>query len=300
METNSCKSETATSDIGFCKEDAAGTGYCRSDEEAFNTAFSMNDGDVSLNEDPYQNDAEAATDPVKEDESKHTIEGLGEIDSYTGDFPSPLQAMWYTPENDEIFKSFHSDKEIRSWVKDAADYHGVPQEMLSVILQQENGPNATDTQKVLQFGERSLTTLSAIADKYLWDVVPDEIAGGSSGLANMSRATLEDACKYTEEKYNKNPLPDDVRYRMLGWDQDTRIPGDDWKADVYYSAAHIRQLIDNATDGQYDGRITIDQARQVASGYNGSGPLAEKYGSDAIQTLKDAAAGKTQLYFYEK
>lgn len=300
MEIDSCNSERATSDISYCQKVSGGMGVCKSDEDAFYAAMSMNDTDICLKEDSDQKYSAKNLTPFTEEQNQHTIVGLDEIDSYTGDFPAPLQVMWYTPENDEIFKMHHSDSEIRSWVKDAADYHGVPQELLSVILQAENGPHFTETHKVLQFGERSLTTFAAIVDKHLWDVVPDIISGGSSGLANMKRATLEDACNYTEETYNKNPLPDDVRYRLLGWDQDTRIPGDDWKADVYYCAAHVRQLIDNVTDGDYNGQLTLDQAKQVAADYNGNGPVAEKYGQYAAQTLKDAADGKTHLYFYEK
>ena len=211
--------------------------------------------------------------------------------------------MWYVPENNEIFKIWYSPSEIRSWVKNAADYHGIPQELLAVILQQENGPNATWWQKGGQFLERSLTTASAILDEHLGDIVSDKLAGGSSGIANMSRKTLKDAVKYIEETYyyKKPVLPEDVRYRLLGWDQDTQISGDDLKADLYYSAAHLRQLIDRIT-GQpcYEGPLTFEQVEKIAAAYNGSGDLAKKYGEDALQRLEDAITGKEPLYFYEK
>lgn len=96
-------------------------------------------------------------------------------------------------------------------------------------------------------------------------------------------------------------MPDDVRYRLLGWDQDTRIPGDDWKADLYYTAAHLRQLIDRVKgQKKYYGPLTMQDIEKVAAAYNGSGALAEKYGKDAIRTLRNAAAGKSPLYFYER
>lgn len=209
---------------------------------------------------------------------KSYIVGLKGIGSYKGDFPSPLQVMWYVPENREILKANHTDTEIRQWIKNAASYHGIPHLLLSVILQQENGPNATTFQKYGQFAERTVTTFTAIVDKHLRDIVPDKIAGGSSGFANMSRSALVDAAKYTEEKYGKNPLSNDVRYRLLGWDQDTRISGDDWKADLYYCAAHLRQLIDRTTGKIcHNGSLTLPQLKKVIYSYNGSGSLAEKY-----------------------
>jgi len=232
---------------------------------------------------------------------KSSVPDSDKINSYKGDFKSPLQVMWYVPENDEVLKSHFPDSEIRSWIKDAADYHGIPHSMLAVILQQENNPNASGGLQVLQFGERTLTTFSAIIDEYLFDLVPDKISKGSSGFANMSYNTLRHAAEYTEQKYGKNPMPDDVRYRLLGYDQDTRIPGDDWKADLYYCAAHIRELIDRTTGQKcHSGELTMQQVKEVFKAYNGSGPKAEQYASDAMDKLKGAINGDVTLYFYEK
>lgn len=243
--------------------------------------------------------AEPPAPPIGEEVA--TLPDTDGIESYTGDFPSPLQVMWYVPEADEVFRTQISDTEIRGWVQDAAEYHGVPQEMLAVILQQENGPNATGMQKFLQFGERSVTTFAAIVDDALFDVVPDGVSRGSSGFANMSYYTLQDAATYTEEVYGRNPLSDDARYRVGGWDQDTRIPGDDYRADLYYASAHIRQLIDRVTgEENFHGALTQDQARQVFMGYNGSGPLAEEYAADAMNLLNGAIDGTETLYFYER
>ncbi len=215
--------------------------------------------------------------------------------------PNGLQVMWYTPEIWEIFNFKISDSEIRKWIKDAASYHGIPHELLAIILQQENGPTATTFQKVGQFAESSITTFSALVDKYVGGVAPDVVAKGSSGFANMSRAALVDAAKYTEENYGRNPLSQEARYRALGWDQDTRVSGDDWRADLYYCAAHLRQLIDRVTRRKcHSGPITTAQLKLVIAAYNGSGALAEKYASDAMKTLFDAAQGVTPLYFYEK
>ncbi|MEQ9667686.1 DUF4280 domain-containing protein [Coleofasciculus sp. G2-EDA-02] len=232
---------------------------------------------------------------------KTTIEGYEGIDSYTGDLPSPLQVMWYAREGNELLKSYYPDSEIRSWIRDAADYHGIPHVLMAVILQQENAPSVPKWRQFLQFGERTVTTFSAIVDEHLFGIVPDQISGGSSGFANMSRATLRDAAQYTEQNYGKNPLPEDIRYRLLGWDQDTRIPGDDYKADLYYSAAHLRQLIDRETGSRcHSGALTPEQLRSVIAAYNGTGPLAEKYADDAMELLNNAANGNATLYFYEK
>lgn len=231
-----------------------------------------------------------------------TIDGLSPINSYHGNFPSPLNVMWYTPKDlGETTKTYFPPSEIRMWVRDAADYEGVPLELAAVILQQENGPNATTWQKVGQFGERTLTTFLAIVDEELFDLVPDRLSGGSSGLANLSRATLRDAAKYIEETYCKPILPDSVKYRLLGWNQDTRIPGDDLKADLYYMTGHVRQLIDRITGVKcYDGPLTLEQVERICAAYNGSGEAARKYGRDAVERLRKAAAKETPLFFYER
>lgn len=232
---------------------------------------------------------------------KTTLADFETISSYSGDLPSPLQILWYAPTGEELLKPTYSDSEVRTWIKQAAEHQGIPHILLAVILQQENSPKATKWLQTLQFGERSLTTFFAIVDKYTFDVVPDKIAGGSSGFANMSRATLQNAADYSEDYYCKPPLPDDVRYRIFGWDQDTRTPGDDWKADLYYAAAHLRELIDRITGSKcHSGILSNEQLKKVIAGYNGSGPLAEKYSSDAMTLLENAKAGNSRLYFYEK
>lgn len=230
-----------------------------------------------------------------------TISGLNPIMSYTGNLHSPLPVMWYVPGKDEPIRLYIHDNEIRQWVRQAASYHKIPHILLAVILQQENGPNATTTQKVLQFTERSLTTFAAILDSALFDVVPDNIAGGSTGFANMSRNALQSAAIYSEKMYGRPPLPDSVKYRILGWNQDTRVSGDDWKADLYYCAAHLRQLIDYVTNRAcHNGSISLSELEKVIAAYNGSGPLANKYAKDAMKLLSDATTGKAKLYFYEK
>ncbi|WP_285418938.1 hypothetical protein [Pseudomonas sp. efr-133-TYG-5] len=230
-----------------------------------------------------------------------TVVGYDSVPSYTGELPSPLQIMWYVPKTKELLKASFSDTEIRVWIKQAAAYYGIPHILLAVILQQENGPKGSKFLQTMQFGERSLTTLLAIVDNMAFDAVPDKLAGGSSGFANMSRATLQKSVQYTENYYCKKPLPEDVQYRIFGWNQDTRIPGDDWKADLYYCAGHLRELIDRVTGTRcHSGTLTADQLKKVIASYNGSGPLAEKYSSDAMTLLEAAKAGTAWLYFYEK
>jgi hypothetical protein len=225
----------------------------------------------------------------------------GKIPSYTGSFPAPLPVMWYVPANaGEVLKVWFPPSEIRGWVREAAAYHDVPHELAAVILQQENGPNATLIQKLGQFAERSLTTFFAIVDEAALDLVPDKISGGSAGIANLSRATLRDAANYIESTYDKKVLPPNVRDRVLGWKQDTRIQGDDLKSDLYYMTAHLRQLIDRVTGKpKFSGELTLEQMEKVCAGYNGSGPLAAEYGRDAMARLKTAADGGTPLYFFQ-
>jgi hypothetical protein len=229
-----------------------------------------------------------------------TIEGLDGVASYTGDLPSPLQVMWYAPEGDELLKLHYPDSEIRSWVQDAASYNDVPHEMLAVVLQQENAPSASTLHQALQFGERSVTTFLAIVDQLPFSPVPDTLSGGSSGIANMKRATLQSGAEYIENTYGRPALPDDARYRVFGWDQDTRIPGDDLKADLYYASGVLRQLIDREMGAGYTGPLTLEQTERIIASYNGSGPDAEKYARDAMTTLQSAADGTKPLYFYEK
>lgn len=230
-----------------------------------------------------------------------TLPDYESIPSYTGELPSPLQIIWYAPKGNEILRTEFSDSEIRSWVKDAASFHGIPHILLAVILQQENGPGASKTLQTLQFGERSLTTFLAIVDDAAFDIVPDKISGSSSGFVNMSRKTLRNAATYIENYYGKKPMPKDVQYRIFGYDQDSRIPGDDWKADLYYAAGHLRELIDRMTGTPcHSGSLTPAQLKSVIGAYNGSGPLAEKYASDAIALLERAKSGTARLYFYER
>lgn len=229
-----------------------------------------------------------------------TIAGLGAIPSYRGDFPSPLQVMWYTPTPGEPLRMSVPDSEIRQWIKQAAQYQRIPHVLLAVVLQQENSPRATGWHQFLQFGERSLTTAAAIADEALFDIVPDRVAGSSTGFANMSRAALRDAVAYSQRMYGRPPMPADVRYRLLGWDQDTRVSGDDLRGDLYYCAAHLRQLVDRVAGRCHNGALTLDQLERVIKAYNGSGPLADKYARDAMKLLADAQTGAATLYFYEE
>jgi hypothetical protein len=249
---------------------------------------------------PATNPATVAAAPPPDPAAPTSIAGLGTMPSYTGDLPSPLQATWYAPEADEVFKTFIPDSEIRGWVKDAAAYNDVPQELMATVLQQENAPTASPLRQFLQFGERSLTTFSAIVDQLPFSPVPDALAGGSSGIANMKRATLQAGASYIESTYGRPPLPDSVRYRALGWDQDTRIPGDDLKSDLYYASGVMRQLIDREMGAGYHGPLSLAQTERIIASYNGSGPMAQKYGHDAINAMQTAAAGGTPLYFYER
>jgi len=233
------------------------------------------------------------------------IKGLGNVKSYTGEFPSPFQIMNYTPSKNEPLKHqvYVSDSTIRSWIKDAAKYHGIPHEMIAVLIQQENAPSASKWKQFLQFGERTLTTTASELDRVLWDIVPDKVADGSAGFMNMRRPTLKSTVQYTKQNYCKELMPKDIANRIgyiFDSNVDVEVQGLDWRADLYYGAAHIRELIDRQVGKCSKGEISIEQVEKIFASYNGSGPIAQKYGKDAIDLLTKASNGKATLYFYEK
>ncbi len=90
-------------------------------------------------------------------------------------------------------------------------------------------------------------------------------------------------------------------FYAFGINADSGVSGYDLKSDLYYTAAHLRQLIDEVTvNKNVNENLTIEQARKVFERYNGSGPLAQKYSNDAINALQDAANGSSTLYWFEK
>jgi hypothetical protein len=209
--------------------------------------------------------------------------------------------MWYVPSNvKELIKVWYPPSEIRGWVRAAAAYHDVPYELAAAILQQENSPKASLLRQAGQFVERTGTTFFANVDEWAYGLVPNQLSGGSTGIANLARPWLRAAVSYVETTYNRPVMPDDVRYRILGWDMHTRISGGDLKSDLYYMTAYLRELIDRTMKKQrYSGPLTLEQAMGVARRYNGSGDMAIKYAMDTIKRLRRAAAGGEPLYFYE-
>ena len=198
--------------------------------------------------------------------------------------------------------SWYPPSEVRGWLRDAAAYNDVPLELAAAILQQENPVNAPLYRKVGQFAERTLTTAAAELDEVAFDLVPDKVAGGSSGFANMSRRTLRGAAAYVENVLGYKAIPDDVSSRRDGrLTVNAQIPGADWRNDLYFMTAHLRQLIDVTTGTTgYTGPLTRTQVERVAAAYNGRGPLAVKYGQDTVARIDRAAAGTVPLYFYER
>jgi len=108
--------------------------------------------------------------------------------------------------------SWYPPSEVRGWLRDAAAYNDVPLELAAAILQQENPVNAPLYRKVGQFAERTLTTAAAELDEVAFDLVPDKVAGGSSGFANMSRRTLRGAAAYVENVLGYKAIPDESRH----------------------------------------------------------------------------------------
>lgn len=62
------------------------------------------------------------------------------IPSFNKPFKSPIKLYWMNIHKDVGLVI--SDSEVRKWVKDSCVYHKIPHILLSLILQNENNPNA--------------------------------------------------------------------------------------------------------------------------------------------------------------
>lgn len=239
-------------------------------------------------------------------QEKAFIKDLKPLTDATGSLFTPLPIYPYEKTAEETQNNkWMGANDIRQWVKDATQYHGVPHTMLAGVLENENPIREEgvkgSTHNALQFTERTLTTLANWADDSLGDIVPDRVAGSSTGIANMSRKTLKSAAQYSIDTYNKNPIPDPERYRVNHWDSDTRMAGRDTKADLYYAASHLRQLIDNEMGVKnFDGGLNWQQTESIISRYNGTGSGAKAYGKRAVEMIHKAEKGRPVLNFYHK
>ena len=254
------------------------------------------------------------------------ITGINSIPDYTGDLPSPLQVMNYIPH--DFGSAFYvPDDEIRGWVQDASSHQNLPPELLPLIMQQENNPNASFGRQVLQHGERQLTTAMTNVDEMtgggfgnmlsgLNDLTEEYVGGplakltgfmergvgSSTGFVNMSRGALQSGDAYSEDVLGRDTIPPEVAERMGGLvNADTGVSGNDWRSDLYYTAAHLRELVDSEMGEEgFQGDLTVDNIRDIAASYNGTGPMAEKYGNDAANLLQNAANGEDTLYFLQQ
>jgi hypothetical protein len=166
----------------------------------------------------------------------------------------------------------NQERSIKRWIYDAARYNNVPVVLMAVILQQENAPTVSEAIKQLQSGERRLQTLAGEKDEQYWGIMPDKFAGGSTGIANLSRQTLRDAATYLETRYQKPVIPDAIRNEK----GDPRLAGIDEQLDLYYMSALLRQLIDRYVSSKSVGNLSDEDLARVAQAYNGSGPKAVK------------------------
>lgn len=187
----------------------------------------------------------------------------------------------------------NQETSIKRWIYDASRYNNVPVVLMAIILQQENAPNVSETVKQLQAGERRVQTLAGLNDDQYWGVMPDKVAGGSTGIANLSRQTLRDASVYLETHYHKPAIPDAIRQDK----GDPRLAGIDEQLDLYYMSALLRQLIDRHVSQASIGNLSDEAIARVAQAYNGSGPKAVKYGRDAVARLNAARQGTAPLLF---
>jgi hypothetical protein len=104
---------------------------------------------------------------------------------------------------------------------------------------------------------------------------------------------------YTKEKYGRPIVPSDKSHLDYGF------AGDDIEVDMYYLAAHVRQLIDERVMGKgkscAKGEITLRQLWEVFADYNGPNrKVSGTYANDAMAKLKGAYNGAVVLYFYEE
>jgi hypothetical protein len=168
--------------------------------------------------------------------------------------------------------------------------------MLAVLLEQENGQNVSAFRRFAQGYERFLQFSGAVIKGATGMPVPG--AEGSTGIINMLRSTFLKTISYTKETYARPLLP--AHKQGI----DSGFAGVDIEADLYYGAAHIRQLIDRVVGSPCTkGEITLDQVRLVFTSYNGpprpDNEKAHKYGDDAMSKLLGSYNGTKTLHFYE-
>jgi hypothetical protein len=236
------------------------------------------------------------------------------IGGYTGALRAPGLLFKQTGSSTETFnpQELENSKLIRRWAREASAYHEIPYVMLAAILEQENGQIVSTYRQTGQAGERFTQTNLNVIDKMTGGLLtngwPSKIpyfgskiaksAAGSTGIMNMLRSTLDETVAYTHETYKRPMLPSDKNNINKG------VAGVDVEADLYYGAAHIRQLIDRVVGNPCSkGEITLEQVRNVFRAYNGGfsaiNPDADKYADDAMVKLKGAYNGSRVLYFYE-
>jgi hypothetical protein len=231
------------------------------------------------------------------------LQGFDHINSFLGEgYLDPK----YFIDNELIgLSKLEWSNKVRRWVKEASQYHGVPQMMLATIIEQENGQNATEFQKFGQSVERIIQMTAGTAEQTGYKDYPDQISGGSTGIVNMTRGTLQKAVKYIQDNYCRPLMPNSVRYQTLNLllgqnviDRDVGHAGTSIHVDLYYCAALLRMLIDDQTGKKcHKGALTKEQAQQVFRFYNG--PAGHRYGQDAISKLERANQGGV-LYYYAK
>lgn len=206
---------------------------------------------------------------------------------------------------------------LRVNIKNAANYYGVPPLIIATIIEQENGEKAGKFQKIGQSAERAIQMTLSLMDQTDYNDWPKDVLnlndkktaqgvyGGSAGIFNMTKRTIDKATKHIEDNYCKPVLPSDVRYKEIPnltgqtkVDMDTRYAGRDIQVDCYYCAAIVRQLIDDQVGKCFSGKLTKSQLQEVFKLYNG--PKGDKYGVDSIAKLDAAAAKSKEMYYYEQ
>lgn len=232
-------------------------------------------------------------------QEKVTFVDEDKVPSYSGEIKSPLKIVFTSPRNDNNNIPI-TDSQIRNWVRNSCEYHKIPYVLLALILQNENYPMTTNWRKLAQFTERSITTYTNMLDEQLFDVIPDVISKGSSGIANVGDKALKTGVKHSIENYARPPIPTSIVKDIFGNNTDSRISGLDWRNDLYYAAAYLRYLIDTKIGICYNGSLTKEQLYLILRAYNGPGSASIEYADRAINNLDNAIGGVDVLYFYEK
>lgn len=293
--------------------------------------------------------AASATAATPDSDRAHLV-GFNPVPSYHGDLPAHRFGAYITsyekggvragnrydvpPTPDELrhFSKVTDPDHVRQMIRDAAEYHHVPPELLSGILGTEARPLGAikgSLQEIKSSWEKGFNrqTEGLRIDPELkrnLDEVPqdslakpfakslarysDKLGNGSTGLANMKPTTLDKTGIYFAHHLGYPVLPAGVAARAdketPGWADGPVRPGDNLEVDIYSLAGHVRQLVDQTTKvTDYRGPISKDQAMEIIGRYNGgenfAGRQAQVYAQGVVWAIEAAGYGGAPLIYHK-